>query len=67
MMCSGIFPTTDYNLYFTLKGAGGTIEVPNQYNPCSAKNIKDVITKLANNMPDFNFGIEVVGIRIERV
>jgi hypothetical protein len=55
-----------FNLFFTFKGPGGIVEVPNKPNPIEAINLADVLLQLAGSISKLGFGLEVVGVRIEK-
>jgi hypothetical protein len=57
-----------WNLYFTLKGPGGTVEAPNTHNPIESPSMIELMRDLTNLVgPDkFAFGLELVGLRIEQ-
>lgn len=57
-----------FNISFILKGAGGTVLAPNATNPIEAKNIGEVLTRLAPHVPNSEqLGIECVGIEIKQI
>ncbi len=54
-----------FKLFFTIKGAGGIVEVPNKPNPVEAVDIADVLRQLAGKT-QFQFGLELIGVRVEK-
>jgi hypothetical protein len=59
-----------FNLWFTLKGAGGIAEAPNTKNPVEVpswdhllEGMKEHINKINENQ----LGLKVMGIRVERI
>lgn len=67
-----------WNIYFIFRGAGGTLEIPNKYNPVECINLQLVLASLidklscipnletSTNTSDFSVGVELIGIRIEK-
>lgn len=55
-----------FNLFLTVKGAGGIIEVPNKPNPIEAINLSDVLRQLAEKT-ELQLGLEMIGVRIEKL
>jgi len=56
-----------FDIFVTLKFVDGRlVEVPNQHNPVESANIQSALQQLAGSLPTLNFGLEYVGIRIER-
>lgn len=56
-----------YRIYWTMKGPGGTIEVPNTEPELDVPTVEDVIVALhGRKLPGGQFGLECVGLRIIR-
>jgi len=55
-----------FKLFLTIKGPGGIVEVPNKPNPIEAANLPDVLRQLAEKT-ELTLGLEMVGVRIEKV
>jgi hypothetical protein len=55
-----------FNIFFTLRGPAGQIEVPNTFNPVEAPNLKAVLLSLYDNKLPSGL-VETVGLRIEPV
>ena len=55
-----------FNIFFLLRGAGKTLEVPNKTNPVECANLAGLLDNLARNLPS-GLGIETIGIRVVQV
>lgn len=57
-----------FNLFFTLKGPAGTVELANKHNPVEAENIVECLRMVAVCLPESKqLQVECVGIRVEQV
>lgn len=55
-----------FNVYFTLRGAGGTIEVPNMFNPVEATDLEEALILLSSQLiVNESVGLTTVGVRVE--
>jgi len=54
-----------WNIFFTIKGPAGIVEVPNKNNPVECTNLASLMAILAQNLPGGNMGLETVGVLIE--
>lgn len=56
-----------FNVFFLLRGPSGhTTEAPNNTNPVDHESLATVLAELSSKLPQFPFGVEVVGVRVER-
>lgn len=55
-----------FNIFYTLKSAGGTIEAPNKPNPIECANLASVLVNLAHNLIN-NDMIQTVGVRVVEI
>lgn len=51
-----------FNIFFTLRGPGGTLEVPNKFNPVECANMASLLRQLMDNLPSGL--VETVGVRV---
>lgn len=57
-----------WNIVFTLRGPGGTMECPNTANPVEAPTMFGLLQELALQLPKYSqLGIEVVGVKVDLV
>jgi hypothetical protein len=54
-----------FNIYFTVRGPGGTVEVPNKFNPVEAEDLRAALSLLSAKLPEFNFDLEFIGVRVD--
>jgi hypothetical protein len=55
-----------YSIEYLLKGAAGTMWVPNKENPVQAKDLRSVLKTLGEDLPQDGL-VEFVGVRVETV
>lgn len=58
-----------FNVYFTITGPAGSVEVDNKTNPVVAVDIADLLRQLADRLPTAQnqLGLYTTGVRVERV
>jgi len=59
-----------WNIFYTLRGPGGTLEAPNKENPVEADSISGVLIRIGSGLSEGKglFGmLEILGVRIEKV
>lgn len=57
-----------WNIYFTMKGPGGILEVPNNSNPVESPSLACVLVELPRQLPeDDAIELRTIGIRVELV
>lgn len=55
-----------FNIYFTIRGPGGTQEASNTGNPVECANLASLLNILKDNLPRGpHLGLETIGLRIE--
>jgi hypothetical protein len=55
-----------YNITFTLTGPSGRIiEAENSTNPVESESFSTLLLALAEKLPNFGFGVEIIGIKID--
>lgn len=55
-----------FNVFISLRGAAGTVEVPSRDNPIECANLASLLVRLADSLPNSGF-VQTVGIRVESV
>lgn len=57
-----------FNIFFTVKGPGGVIEVPNKENPVEAKGFEEVLNTIIDSkfLSNFIMGLEIIGVKVEK-
>jgi hypothetical protein len=54
-----------WQVYYHIRGPGGQAEVPNTGNPVEAPDLRSVLARLAEGLPDLTgLGAEVIGVRV---
>jgi len=56
-----------FNIYFTIRGPGGTTEAPNKFNPVEAEDLRAALSILAVKLSEFKLyaGLEIIGVRVD--
>lgn len=57
-----------YNITFLVRGPAGIVNAPNSTNPVEAENLKSLLVKLAEKLPDIPaLEVTVIGLEIKPV
>lgn len=57
-----------YDVFFTIEGPGGILEVPNRTNPVDSVGLAELLAALADNLPgNKDIGLATVGVRVVAV
>lgn len=55
-----------FNIYFTMRGPAGVVEVPNNTNPVECDGLAQLLAALWGRLPrSDSLGLETVGLRVE--
>jgi cytochrome c biogenesis protein ResB len=58
----------NFNIYFDLQGPAGTAtRIPNKNNPVTVERLSSVLDGLSSQIDQWPFGLEVIGVHIEKV
>jgi len=47
-----------------MSGPGGTVQAPNNTNPVESVNMASLLARLAQNLPGWQFGLEVIVVTV---
>ena len=53
-----------FDVYFTIQGPTGVLEVSNNNNPVECESLEVLLKVLSKKLPKFNFGLSIVGLRL---
>ena len=59
----------NWNVFLTVKGVGGVLEVPHKGNPVERETLSEVLAcclEVPQQVAGGQLGLEVIGIRVER-